>query len=657
MIISPIKQSVLLHPYNMQNQISKGNFVNLSCQKDMAEFSFTGIFETSDVPIRLDQAQMHSGIHCPVCGTPMLSDKDYKIILQKSANASNAQELINIFKSYRKFVPPKSYQIFNDMEKINDTQNLSVPQFRKIMSKYAYMRKRQTTHDIKDYLREYASDFPEELKQKAFNTIDEIRTKHIYQMQKDKIVQFTKDLGLSEQQANQIFSKTLKQLFFANGYFMIFNSSKLDQIPENQYGVFIAERLFKPSTNEIVKISKFPIHENLENNKVLICNACNLNQQKMVFWKSEDYGRIKDSMKSYLTDLYFLMGDGKMDYSSDYLKAFVSAASKLSRQNIVFSPSEYNAIKSVERIRKRHEQFAPIEQTQVDIPCAECGSIMLPHAKRKEIEKELKTCNTPYEYSQVLEKNIKYIGKNSKVLANIFLNIVQENPKISNEEFIKKFLQKEDCYSDRAVENAVKMFLNNRSYVANNYPLKSLEVYDIFAKHLLRYIANGNFDNYDMSALLNACFQNLDLQNYPVKPIFILIRNLKTISYRHLCVNPDNKYEFNDKDQIYTILFHLFKFNVATADHLLPENKGGSGDKYNLIGLCKSCNRTKSQKNIVNWYIENKNLKDNLKKQLTVIDSMAKSGQIEGYDDWAKIITQKLYEQTYGRIDFRDDFK
>ena len=88
----------------------------------------------------------------------------------------------------------------------------------------------------------------------------------------------------------------------------------------------------------------------------------------------------------------------------------------------------------------------------------------------------------------------------------------------------------------------------------------------------------------------------------------------------------------------------------------MPEVKGGEGDKYNLIGLCKSCNRTKSKKNVYNWYLENKHLEPNLKKQLRIVDKMAKSGQIEGYDDWAKTIAQKVYEQTYGKLDLREDF-
>ena len=95
---------------------------------------------------------------------------------------------------------------------------------------------------------------------------------------------------------------------------------------------------------------------------------------------------------------------------------------------------------------------------------------------------------------------------------------------------------------------------------------------------------------------------------------------------------------------------------MATVDHLIPGSKGGEGDKYNLIGLCKHCNKLKSHKEVRNWIAENKKAVENIRKQLLVIDKMAKSGQIEGYDDWAKNIALKIYESTSGKYDLREDF-
>ncbi len=656
MIISPIKVSVISNFYTQQAQISHRNLLTLPYQNDRAELSFMGIFENSNVPIRLEQAQGHSGIHCPNCGVTMLSKHDYDCIVKKAMDVTNAEQLVNIIRNNKKFIPPRFSYILEDIDNLQSLEQMSIPQFRDAMREISNYKKRQVTNDVRDYLRVYAQNFDAEKRKKALKNVDKIQSKQIYQVQKDLVVNFVKDLNLNPEETNLVFAHTLKPLFDANGYCLLFNYSKIMKIPQDYYGVFIVQRLFSSSISQITPISKYPVHKNLSNNNVLICQNCYQSQSKNVFWRTNNYAELKDNIKAYLTDISYLMGTGKMETSRDYLKAFSSISSKLSKQQIVFTPSEIKGIQNMQRAVNRHELFIPIEQTQVDIPCAECGSVMLPHTKRKEIEKELKKCSTPYEYSQVLEKNMKYVGKNYRVLANIFLDIVKDNPKISNEKFVKEFLKIEAHYSDKAVENALRTFLSNRSYVADNYSSKCLEIYDTFATRLLEYVLHGKFKDYDVFALYKTCLKDLDMKNYPVKPIYILMRNLKTISYKHLCAKFDNKYDFNDKDPIYTILFHLFKYNVATADHLTPEVKGGEGDKYNLIGLCKSCNRTKSKKNVLNWYIENKHLAQNLKKQLIVVDDMAKSGKVEGYDDWAKTIAQKVYEQTYGELDLREDF-
>jgi len=655
MIINPVKVPAFVYPFSRQTQNIQRNFVTLPYQNDRAEFSFTGIFESSTTPVHLEQAQQHSGIHCPSCGTPMLSEHDFECILNKASQVKNAQELISLIYNNKKFVPPKFSRIFEDMKKIDNAKEMSIPEFREIMSDYAYMNKKQVIHSTRDYLREYAMIVPPDFREKPLKTVDEIKTKQIYQVQKDKIIQFTKDMELNEAQSNVVLSKTLRPIFIANGYYMLFNSSKLPQIPESDYGAFIAERIFYPSVNKISKLSRYPIHDNLENNKVLICNACSQNQPKNVFWRQNNK-LVKDNMMSYLTDISYQMGEGEMEFSPDYIDAFTQITGKLSKQQISFTTSEIKAIKNVGRVIKRHERFAPIEQTQVDIPCAECSSVMLPHSKRKVIEKELKECNTPLEYAHVLEKNIKYIGKNSKTLANIFLDIVLKNPQISNEEFLREFVKYEGKYTEKAINNALTRFMEDRTYVMEKYPPECLKIYDIFSKRMLQYFADDKFDINNVSDFFSVCLKDLDLRTYHVKPIFVLVRDLNSISYKHLCATFDNRYHFNDKDNIYTILFNLFKFNVATADHLMPENKGGEGDKYNLIGLCKCCNRAKSQKKVYNWYVDNKAIEHNLKRQLSVIDKMAKSGKIEGYDDWAKTIAQKVFEQTYGKLDLREDY-
>ena len=655
MIISPIKISEFINKYNSQNNINiplifNGGFAT----HDKLDLSFCGVFENKTTPIKLEQAQCYSGVHCPSCGTQMLTPQDYELIKEKAKNIKSAEEWVNLLRENKKFIPKKFRHIFKDIENINNYKELSVLELFKEMSEISFHHKKNTVREIKDYMKIYSQDFPQDRQIKAIDILDEIRTKQTYNLQKDKIMLFADTLGLNKEQKNVFASKILRLLFNSNGYYMLFNSSELSQIPQENLAEYVIQRIFYPSLSEIAPISKYPKHKDLPNNSILLCKNCYPMQVKNIFWQNTDLREIKDNLRAYLTDISYLMGGNKIDNAPEYINSLIYSVNIMSKQKIEFTPNEIKSIKSVERLMKRHVSFAPIEQTEVDIPCAECGSTMLTHTKRKEIEYELKKCDTPYEYANVLRNNMKYIGVHNKVLAEIFLSIVEKNPNISDEEFLKKYARQEAHYCEKSVEQAISGFLVNRSYVAEHYPKEGLNIYDIFTSRLLKYVSEGKFKNYELTPLYKECLENLDFQNYPVRPIFVLLRNLKSIAYKHMYVNEEEKSKYNDKAGVYSLLFRLFQQNVATADHLVPEIKGGEGDKYNLIGLCKSCNKLKSRKDVNNWYSENKKLADNLKKQLIVVNNMSKSGQLDGYEDWAEKIAQKVYELTYHRLDLRN---
>lgn len=655
-----IIQSIKLYNFKSRLSVNQNtatlNKIPISNSNDIFQLSFNGIFESSTTPVNLEQAKEYSTIHCPHCGIKMLSKSKHEQLIQQALNAKNGKEFLRILNENREFISIKYERIFEDIEKIPNYEKLSIPELRNKLNEFAIETKRKEIFDAKNFMTEYAKKFPIDKCKKALNTLKNLHTKQNYILQKGIIEQYIRDLELSDTETKNVKSKVLKKILYADSYFRVFNSSKLQQISEKEYGAFMVKRLFYPSLSKIVPIIKYPLYENLPNNKVLICNDCFPNQSKHVFWKYNNSRNFKNNVRQYLTDISYLMGNKEMDYSNDYVKAFTYIVNKITKNDIIFTPDEIKAIRNVSRISGRHEGFAPIEQTEVDIPCAECGSIMLPHKKRKQIESEMKKCNTPYEYAQVLIKYYKYIGKHHRTLAKIFLNIIDDNPNISKEDFIKEFCNQEYNYTKSSFERAFRNFREERSFVENYRSAGQLESYDIFAERIEQYLNEGKFENFEINQMLRECMPGIDFKNNPVRPVYLLIRNLKNIAYKHQCTGTTTTKSFDDKDGVYTILFHLFSYNVATADHLVAEQKGGEGDKYNLIGLCKNCNRTKAQKKVKNWLSEDKKTIMNLKKQLYVIDGMAKSGMLEGYNDWAKNIARKVFQLTDGWYDLRKEF-
>jgi spore coat protein CotF len=152
--------------------------------------------------------------------------------------------------------------------------------------------------------------------------------------------------------------------------------------------------------------------------------------------------------------------------------------------------------------------------------------------------------------------------------------------------------------------------------------------------------------------------KNVDINNNTPAIVYTLLNNLKVACAKNSIVQVNHLDERDDNDEIYTILFKIFNSNGATADHLVAVSNGGDGEKDNLIGLCKTCNKTiKGKKQVFSWMVQNKSVYPNLLKQLRVINKMAKKGKIEGYDTWAKDVSQAIYDLSYNKFDMRKEFE
>ena len=629
---------------------------------DTFEPTFTA-YEYSE-KVNLSQAQNISGIHCPSCGIRMLSPQDYEKLIERADKIETPQELIELLNDYKRYIPNNMRQILSGTEN-GEYENLTVYDFFQIHKKEAHKKKRERIHTAKDYLRKYAETLPYDKKEFVLKSLEDIHSYQAYKIYKEKILDIEKNLELDKCTTGKINNIVLRNVASSCYYYdCCFNTSdlknegkKISDLNPNEIAKRLIANIFKNSVSQTDYLDKHPSYLDNPNNTILICNSCHENsKEKLMFWRSQNNSHLKDNISLYLGDLAKLMGRGKIENANDYIRYVCDISSIGSNGKIKFDEKEIMRLRKVKTLSSRHEDFAPIEQTKVDIPCACCGSVMLPHSIRINIIEEMKKCETPYDYAQILKKYDKYIGHYGKEPANIFLNIINNNPNIPKDKFLKKFRQKIDKYSAIGTRKALERYMDKRSYYFTHQSPEVVEKFDLINARIRNYINSGEFKNYNYLELYENCLGDIDITENGQKAAYKLLTDLKEVAHIN-SISKISEYDENDKDEIYSIVFKIFRSNVATADHLVAAVNGGDSSKDNLIGLCKGCNTlVKSKKNIYSWYSQNYNVRTNLRKQLHIIDDMAKAGQLEGYNDWAKKIAQTMYENTYRKYDIREEF-
>lgn len=298
----------------------------------------------------------------------------------------------------------------------------------------------------------------------------------------------------------------------------------------------------------------------------------------------------------------------------------------------------------------RRGDFPPIEQTEVDIPCASCGSIMLPHVIRDKINSEIRNAHSIDEYVNILKKYDKYVNSAVRFVADSFINIAEKYPDVSDDEFMALFQADVDKYSYSKVFEYIEKFEKS----VTNHEFSNIVTE--YSNRLKKYIYDGKMD-FIFTNLYDNVFANRFPEDNLPNAVFILATDLKKICFANVIAKPKESYISIDSSPLGSVIFGIFRADAATVDHYVPRAKAGDNQKNNHIGMCKICNTLKGKKSPLAWVLNSPEVKQNFILQLKTVDKMAKDGLINDYDNWAKDMAKIFYYSTYKRFDIRDEFK
>jgi len=647
MRILPINYNLFINPLSVSSLQQKP----LKCDlpQDSVQISFKG-----DMSYLLPAREI-DGIHCPNCGAKMLTQASYDSLVERAGKINTTQEFIELLREYKDYVPKNMRSILRGIDKPEAFANKDFKEFFIDNAKYANYRHRNHVSIANSYLLNMAEELlPEEKAQlqEAISQVSPTEKSYYYRQRLYPIIKGFKSLD-----DKKLFAATKSAFAYVRNscdYYNVFRINNVDDMSVAELSQELVKRVFAFSCQKHTKISQI-LPEDWVNNEVLVCKRCDENSVKNIFltYNSIDNIEFDSNLRTYLTDLAYLMGKDVLPFSKAYLTNICNIITKFSKEKISFTEADIRDILRIVRIASRHEDFEPTIQTKVDVPCAGCSSTMLPHDVKKEIDTALLYCRSTKDYMDVVAKYKKYVGEYSNELVDIMYGVFLKNPDIEISQFYKKVLHRLEAKLNQEVYDILHKYKKGRSYLVKNGSLKQLETMDLIYKRVYNYIYDGKFNDYNYKNLVIACLDGIDLDNDCTKSTYIFLEDLKKIAYKYNITQPNLLSGRTDKNLLHTTIFNLFKASVGTGDHLDALALGGSSDKYNMVGLCKACNNLKGRKSINSWFSQNINVRKNFDKHLLIVDKMSKDGIIFGYEDWAKTIADKVYKSTYGRFDMR----
>ncbi len=624
--------------------------------------SFLGNFVPRFESVDLTPALEIGDITCPACGVTTLSETKYNILVDEASKIDEPADLVKFFKNNIDYVPHNMRDtLLKNSDIFLKEENLTIFDYFANSKQNAFGKRYDSLIEIKNFLFDYSKTLEDgELKSEVEKVYNEINTTGGHQEFKDIFFPLVNRSDFDKDARDYLVLNLYRELRANSLNFGVYNIPDFKTLPPSQLAKLWTAKIFSNSLIKHNKVHSYNLNHEITNNSVLECNSCMRKAHPKVFmdFRTVESPEVaKFFVQSYLANIAKLMGEGKITPNNLYFNNFTFYVNKLSKGAIEFSQADINRLLSLRTISLRREEFAPIEQSAVDIPCACCGSTLLPHSRRLDIQLKLIQAENLSDYVKVLEDNDKYIGTFAKDFKDIFISIYKENPNISQEDFLKEFSVRAEDSLQQGVYQALFNFNDGIKYIENNGTEEQLTIVNLVQNRLSNYISSGFFDDYNYSNLMRSVFFGIDLDSPNcTKVIYMLLNDLRTVAYRSSLIIPNDKYDNADKNPVFTLLFNMFKSNVATGDLLVAAKKGGRASKDNQVGLCKGCNNLKSNKSVEAWYSQVLSVRKNFRTQLHVINEMAKEGLLDGYDDWAKGIAETMYEQTRGRYDLREEF-
>lgn len=607
-------------------------------------------------------------IHCPFCGTKMLTAKSLSGKVAEGGKIKNPKEFAKWLDENSEYMQPAYRDIVKYAKQFSNVKQIdTMDKLLNIMQEQAIQDRQNGVAKINQIIEETKQnhEFSEsdkmlmeecqvELENYQYNnklsfnitthnilkqTISNLESEEKYKLY-GKIQYESKKTGLLE-----------KILYFDKNVTKNTRQEELlHKLFSHSYSVIIATN---PNQQDKTEFAKQDI--------MLSCRDCQDKKQDINLLK---FHKIKPNsyelLGNHISDLSEKILNGTLKDADDYPLKLIGNISNATRRKLSLKfnySSKIREIYAKDFQKTRKENDFPLVNHS-GIPCATCGVETFNHEDKLKKFADIEQLKTNQDYVNYLKTNKKHITPKFQPIVHEIIAYIEKNPTASENQTIENLRRK----LTENLKNTLRYNINlckEKSTILNENDKELLQIYiDSVENSLIPSITHKRpFQHKEYNNILFKSLFKMENTDFHRSPVTEVKENIRNAANRQTLLYPRAETIEKVGSPLKVIIEDIIKNAVATTDHVIARNKQGQNHIANYILMCKSCNAEKTDYSLKHWVDLHPEMKINMQKNIDKVVKMIKEGLVKNFTDYPPQVAYQIKKLTNEKIILKFDLQ
>ena len=605
-------------------------------------------------------------LHCPLCGTKMLSEKEFQRAMKQADDVKTPEDFCNYLDKYSSNIVPELKGIIKDSKLM--FYKLRKPEVEPFLNALEQVCAKRTALSLERTNEKFASTINNgNLTSNDKKLLSDCRTEinYLYKNKtKDALLKYLNGSLkntiklLQTERKEHIYNNLVSQLKKDCEMELLFTRNFANLAASDSKQKSVLRNLLHYSKSDIHKVNnRKDAQKGSVFNMILKCEHCGLEEKNLYNLQgTEDV----HNYYKHLQELAMAALNGKLNSNKSYPIVLANFVRDTSNERI--NPDDNDVLlkqlSSITGVTKNRDvNFELVKHS--GIPCYTCGQETITHEDKCALFAQIKNASSMYEIAKILEDNKNIIKSQHKPLIEEFKNLLLKLPTANESEILAILRQNKyeqikeelfNCASIAAATSNINNYDEYNQHLINTYIEKLQNMF-------LDMDKDKKFDFNGYQSMMRETIGELqDCNNSKYILTQKLIKKMKELYGLQVILFPEKAVCEKVGNPIKIIAQDILRSSVATVKDLdvkIPNSDFNtlSQQKGRKIIMCKSCKKKQKDKNLKFWYKLHPEMKQNLPKYLRKVEELSQNKEITGFEYYPYEILENIRKLTDGELD------